>query len=64
MSSEKSAPYPYDEKVGIKLPQEIEQEIKALIKSGRKVQAVQRVFELTRSGLKNSKDYVDRLADE
>ena len=64
-SNEKSAPpYPYDEKQGIQLPQEIEQEIKALVKSGRKVEAVQRVFNLTRAGLKNAKDYVDGLVSE
>ena len=63
MSNEKSAPpYPYDEKVGIVLPPEVEQEIKALVKSGRKVEAVQRVFNLTRAGLKVSKDYVDGLS--
>ena len=61
-TNEKSAPpYPYDEKLGIQLPPEIEQEIKGLVKSGRKVEAVQRVFNLTRAGLKNAKDYVDRL---
>ena len=63
MSNDKSAsPYPYDEKLGIQLPPEVEQEIKALVKSGRKVEAVQRVFNLTRAGLKVSKDYVDGLS--
>ena len=62
MSNQKSAPpYPYNEKKGIQLPPEVEQEIKALIKSGRKVEAVQRVFNLTRAGLKHTKDYVDGL---
>ena len=61
-TNEKSAPpYPYDEKLGIQLPPEVEQEIKALIKNGRKIEAVQRVFQLTRAGLKISKDYVDGL---
>ena len=59
---EKTTPqYPYDEKVGIQLPAEIEQEIKALVSRGRKVEAVQRVFKLTQAGLKISKDYVDSL---
>ncbi len=59
---EKTTPqYPYDKKVGIQLPEEIEQEIKALVSRGRKVEAGQKVFKLTRAGLKISKDYVDRL---
>jgi len=62
-TNEKSAPpYPYDEKLGIVLPEEIEQEIKAMVKNGQKIQAVQRVFNLTRAGLKNAKDYVDGLS--
>ena len=66
MSSNENAapPYPYDEKQGIQLPEAIEQSIKALVQSGRKVEAVQKVFQLTRAGLKNSKDYVDGLLDE
>ena len=65
MSNENTAPlYPYDEKLGIQLPEEVEQEIKALIKNGQKIQAVQRVFQLTRAGLKVSKDYVDGLLEE
>ena len=63
MSDEKSAPpYPYNEKLGIQLPPEIEQEIRNLVSGGRKVEAVQRVFQLTRAGLKNAKDYVDGLS--
>ena len=65
MSNENTAPlYPYDEKLGIQLPEEVEQEITALIKNGQKIQAVQRVFQLTRAGLKVSKDYVDGLLEE
>ena len=65
MSNENTALlYPYDEKLGIQLPEEVEQEIKALIKNGQKIQAVQRVFQLTRAGLKVSKDYVDGLLEE
>ena len=65
MSNEKAAPpYPYDEKQGIQLPEAIEQSIKALVSSGRKVEAVQRVLKLTGAGLKVSKDYVDGLLDE
>ena len=41
-TNEKSAPpYPYDEKLGIQLPPEVEQEIKALVKNGQKIEAVQ-----------------------
>ena len=57
-----NAPYPYDEKLGIVLPEEIEQKIKAMVKNGQKIEAVQRVFQLTRAGLKNAKDYVDGLS--
>ena len=65
MSNENTAPlYPYDEKLGIQLPEKVEQEIIALVKNGQKIQAVQRVFQLTRAGLKNAKDYVDGLLDE
>ena len=64
-SNEKSAPpYPYDEELGIQLPEQIEREIKALVSSGRKVEAVQRVLKLTGAGLKISKDYVDGLFSE
>ena len=62
--SNENEPYPYDEKKGIQLPPEIEQEIKGLVKNEQKIQAVQRVFQLTRAGLKVSKDYVDGLVSE
>ena len=43
MSNENTAPlYPYDEKLGIQLPEEVEQEIKALIKNGQKIQGIYR----------------------
>ena len=62
-SNEKSAPpYPYNEKLGIELPEAIEQSIQVLVQSGRKVEAVQRVLKLTGAGLKISKDYVDGLS--
>ena len=65
MSNEKSAPpYPYDEKLGIQLPPEIEQEIKAMVKGGQKIEAVLKVLNLTKAGLKISKDYVDGLTSE
>jgi len=63
-TNEKSAPYPYDEKVEIQLPPEIEQEIKALVKNGQKIEAVLKVLNLTKAGLKISKDYVDGLTSE
>ena len=56
--------YPYDETVGIQLPEEIEREIRALVKSGRRVEAVRKVFQLTKAGLKISKDYVDGLSSD
>jgi ribosomal protein L7/L12 len=53
-------PYPYDKRTEkITLPPEIEQEIRQLVQSGRKVEAVQRVLHLTGAGLRISKDYVD-----
>jgi len=65
MSNEKSAPeYLYDEKLGIQLPPEVEQEIKAMVKVGHKIQAVLKVLNLTKAGLKISKDYVDGLTSE
>ncbi len=54
--------YPYDPKTNtIHLPTHIEEELRSLVLSGHKVQAVKRVTELTGAGLRVSKDYVDNL---
>ncbi len=58
-----SAAYPYDKRTNtIKLPQEVQVELRGLISVGKKIEAVQRVVHLTGAGLKLSKDYVDNLA--
>ena len=55
--------YPYDPKTNaIQLPQNAEQELRLLVLTGNKVEAVKRVTELTGAGLRVSKDYVDNLA--
>jgi hypothetical protein len=55
-------PYPYDNKTGqIKLPQEIEREIRQLVQSGQKIEAMKRVLDLTGAGLRYSKVYVDQF---
>jgi len=57
--------YPYDAKTDtIHLPRAIEEEIRQLILAGKKIEAVQRVTELTGAGLRVSKDYVDNLAKQ
>jgi len=62
MNKQSKPTYPYDKRTDtIKLPSEIEQEIRQLVQSGKKVEAVQRVLHLTGAGLKISKDYVDSL---
>lgn len=61
MSNENAPLYPYNEKLGIQLLPEVDEEIKAMVKSGQKIQAVHKVFQLTGAGLKNAKDYVDGL---
>jgi hypothetical protein len=42
-------------------PLGIEDEIRELISSGQRIEAVRKVVELTKVGLKVSKDYVDSL---
>lgn len=55
-------PYPYDERTGqIKLPETIEQEIRQLVQSGQKIEAMKRVLDLTGAGLRYSKEYVDQF---
>ncbi len=54
--------FPYDAKTkGIRLPHNIEEELRHLVLTGKKVEAFKRVIELTGAGLRVSKDYVDRL---
>jgi hypothetical protein len=55
-------PYPFDTKRNlIHLPQEVEDHLRQLARSGQKVKAVQQVTKLTGAGLRVSKDYVDSL---
>jgi ribosomal protein L7/L12 len=44
------------------LPAEIERELRRLVSTGKKVEAMQRVLSLTGAGLRVAKDYVDKLA--
>ena len=56
-------PYPYDKPTKtIFLPTNIEKELRHLVLTGNKVEAVKRVTRLTGAGLRVSKDYVDNLA--
>lgn len=55
--------YPYDKRTKtINLPSTIEKELRQLIVTGNKVEAIKRVTRLTGAGLRISKDYVDTLA--
>ena len=55
-------PFPYDAKTKvIRLPQNIEEELRHLVLAGNKFEAFKRVTELTGAGLRVSKDYVDNL---
>ena len=57
--------FPYDAKTEvICLPQHIEEELRHLVLTGKPVEAVERVTELTGAGLRVSKDYVDNLAKQ
>jgi ribosomal protein L7/L12 len=58
-----ASPFPYNEKTNtISLPAQIERELRGLISTGKKVEAMKRVISLTGAGLRVSKDYVDQLA--
>ncbi len=63
MTREEPTPlYPYDERTNrISLPAEIEKELRQLVATGNKIEAMRRVLQLTGAGLKVSKDYVDQL---
>ena len=55
-------PFPYNKKTNmIILPSEVEKELRRLISTGNKVEAIKRVTKLTGAGLRVSKDYVDSL---
>jgi ribosomal protein L7/L12 len=55
--------YPLDEATGaVKLPHDVVVELKRLIGSRKRIEAVQLVTQLTGAGLRVSKDYVDALA--
>ena len=57
--------FPYDAQTDvIHLPHDIEEELRHLVLTGKGVEAVRRVTELTGAGLRVSKDYVDRLAHQ
>lgn len=59
------APFPYDPETDkITLPYEIESELRHLVVTGRKREAMKRVLRLTGAGLRVAKDYVDSLAEE
>jgi ribosomal protein L7/L12 len=56
-------PFPYNAKTNtINLPLQIERELRRLVSTGKKVEAMQRVISLTGAGLRVSKDYVDQFA--
>ena len=56
-------PFPYNAKThAISLPAQIERELRGLISTGKKAEAMKRVISLTGAGLRVSKDYVDQLA--
>ena len=57
--------FPYDAKTDvISLPPNIVEELRFLVLTGKPVEAVKRVTELTGAGLRVSKDYVDSLGKQ
>src|SRR2546428_11263777 len=55
-------PFPYNANTNtIRLPAQIERELRGLVSTGNKVEAMKRVIRLTGAGLRVSKDYVDKL---
>jgi hypothetical protein len=55
--------YPYDARTNrINVPTTIDKELRQLIATGNKVEAVKRVTKLTGASLRVSKDYIDTLA--
>ena len=63
IARDKTTPqFPYDKKTkAIVLPAKVTREIRHLVVTGRKIEAVKRVAQLTGAGLRVSKDYVDSL---
>ncbi len=62
MSKPSIPPYPPSKGTDkIALPPQVEQELRQLVQSGKKIEAIQRVVHLTGAGLKVSKDYVESL---
>jgi hypothetical protein len=58
----KPPPYPFDRNFNtIHLPQEVEDQLRQLARSGRKIEAIKQVTQLTGAGLRLAKDYVDGL---
>ena len=54
--------YPYEKSTDtIRLPTNVERELRGLIATGNNVEAVRRVTTLTGAGLRLSKNYVDTL---
>ncbi len=55
--------YPYDKETNtISLPLKINKKLKRLVLKGNKAEAVKQVTQLTAAGLRGSKDYMDKLA--
>ena len=55
-------PFPYNRRTHtISLPAQIERELRRLVSTGKKVEAMKSVISLTGAGLRVSKDYVDTL---
>jgi len=54
--------YPYDKRTNsVSLPSDIEKEIRYLVITGRKPEALKKVANLTGASLRTSKDYIDSL---
>jgi ribosomal protein L7/L12 len=63
ITRDKIAPqFPYDKKTKtVVLPAKMTKEVRHLVVTGRKIEAIKRVAQLTGAGLRISKDYVDSL---
>jgi hypothetical protein len=62
MTKKPVPPYPYDQRTDtITLPLDIEKQVRQLVLSGNRLEAMRRVMDLTGAGLKVSKDYIDGL---
>lgn len=55
-------PYPFDPNRNvIRLPKEVVDDLRRLIRTGQKIEVVKQVAKLTGAGLRVAKDYVDGL---